>query len=104
MSRLSDEDYDLDSLGFDDKELDFLTDDPLDTLNADAFDDGGLGSEETGPATVRDAIKLDKVFGFSHISPENVPTVKSFIAFIEFKTQKVGEEALVAWAVEHIGG
>lgn len=97
LSKLAEMDYDLDSMGFDEKELSFLTNDPLDGFDESAFDHEGNVEDppDTDPLA---QVKVGKALGFESIATSNVSTIKNFMAKIQFETGKNGEQAFVHWA------
>lgn len=94
LSKLSEMDYDLSTMGFDDKELSFLTVDPLDGFDNDAFDHPEMGGVDEVPGETKARVKIGKALGFDDISNLDLSTVKNFMAKIKYET---GEDAAQAF-------
>lgn len=94
--------FNLDHLGFDDKELAFLTED-LTEMNIDALiedlDEEVNEQAERIEATVTEAkerqVKLAEVFGFAAVTVEQSRTISRFMSQLEADTGKKGADALV---------
>jgi hypothetical protein len=94
----------LDELGLDDGELDFLVEDlgsmNIDAISTDLDSDIDAQEEETAEkvaATDASSEKVTKVFGFNSVPIAAVKHVRRFLADIEAETGLKGEEAFVEW-------
>lgn len=105
LQRLSQaDDVDIEALGFDAHELDFLVEDlgdmNMDAISADLDQDIDDQDEETAAkvaATDASSEKLVKAVGFNAVPIAAVKHVRRFIADIEAETGKTGADAFVAW-------
>lgn len=102
LADLADFEIDMEAMGFDERELAFLTED-LDEMADDAFIDD-LDEEverhtDESEKKVGDAkekrIKLSEAFGFRDVPVAKARLVNRFMAAIEEETGKEGEDALV---------
>lgn len=98
---------DMDNLGFDEKELDFLVEDPGEMLDEAFVEDIGEAVDEqraendAKAAAVDEApARLAEVFGFSKVSVADGRRVKAFMARIEMETGKKGAEAFMGFLTE----
>lgn len=104
LARLNDLDVDLSLLGYDEKELEFLTAD-LEEFDEGAFvDDIAEGVAEQQEENERKTKEIDdeqvsvvKVLGTSKVSRDLARKLQGFIDVAEAETEKEGAEALVAW-------
>jgi predicted metalloendopeptidase len=95
---------DLQALGLDDHELDFLMDD-LGEMDLDAIskaldeevDQQDKDTADKVTATDASEERLGKVFGFNAIPIAAVKDVRRLIADMESETKKTGQDAFVEW-------
>lgn len=97
----------MDSLGFDEKELDFFVDDPGEMLDDAFVDDIGEAVEEQKTENAAKAAAVDEApqriaeaFGFSKLAVADGRRVKAFMARIEGETGKKGADAFLAFLTE----
>lgn len=98
---------DMENLGFDEKELDFLVEDPGEMLDEAFVEDIGEAVEEQKTENDAKAAAIDEaparlaeVFGFSKVSVADGRRVKAFMARIELETGKKGAEAFMGFLTE----
>lgn len=104
LSRLNDESIDLGSLGFTDKELEFLTG-SVDDIDLSAFTEDVMGavddqkSDNEQKATDLEAAEgpLSDAFGFKKMSTAQIRRTKRFVTQIESETGKTGVHALMGF-------
>lgn len=107
LRRLSEEapEIDLEALGMDLKELEFLVEDDLGDMNMSAIstnldediDDQEKETAEKVSATDASSEKIGKALGFGDIPISAVKAVRRFIAEIEEETGMKGSAAFVNW-------
>lgn len=105
LRRLSEaNDINLDALGLDERELDFLTDDlgeiNLDALSSDLdadIDEQDRETTEKVKATDASEERLDKILGFKAVPITAARDVRRFLADVEHETGLKGQEAFVEW-------
>lgn len=103
LQELSDADFDMDSMGFTDHELNFNTND-LGEMNDDAVM-RDANAVETAVSTVeRDTeamaekdVPLQKIFKFTKVPGKHAPLLTDFMNTVEAETGKEGSEAFIAW-------
>lgn len=110
LQRLSEaDDVDITALGFEEHELDFLTDD-IGDINMDAIstdldqdiDDQDKETAEKVAATDASDEKLAKAMGFGLIPIAAVKHVRRFIADIEEETGMKGVDAFANWVTARV--
>lgn len=107
LARLNDLDVDLSALGYDEKELEFLTAD-LEEFDDDAFVDdiaGGVAEqEEENERKTKEfdaeQVPVGKVLGFSRVSRDQARALQAHMDAATAETGKEGVEALLAWLDE----
>lgn len=107
LARLNDLDVDLSALGYDEKELEFLTAD-LGEFDDDAFVDdiaGGVAEqEEENERKTKEfdaeQVPVGKVLGFSRVSRDQARALQAHMDAATAETGKEGVEALLAWLDE----
>lgn len=107
LTALSEAGLDLDWLGFDDKELTFMTDDLAATLDDAFVDDIETAVEEqkvendAKAAAIDDASqRLADAFGFSKVTVADGRRVKTFMSRIQTETGKRGAEAFMQFLTD----
>ncbi len=97
----------MDNLGFDERELDFLVEDPGEMLDDAFVDDISEAVEEQQTENAAKAAAVDEaparigeVFGFSKLSVADGRRVKAFMARIEAETGKKGADAFMGFLTE----
>lgn len=107
LSEISLDDLDMSDLGFDSKELEFLTSD-LGEMNEDVFT-GDLTADVLEQAQKnaekieklsKEDIPLSKAFGFKSVPATAEKTVFRFMAIVEEQTGLTGSEAFVYWVAK----
>jgi hypothetical protein len=105
LQRLSETgEIDLETLGFDDHELQFLVED-LGEMNVDGLSDDLDGdidrqdaeTEEKVTATDAGEESLSKILGFKSVPIASAKSVRRLIADLEEKTGLLGQQAFVKW-------
>jgi len=104
LAALAETDIDIRSLGFEDKELEFLTAD-LEEMDdsffvddiQDAVEEKKTENDETAKRLDETAAPLADAFGFRRLSVAQSRRVRSFMNRIEGETGKSGPEALMAF-------
>lgn len=94
LLKLAGADYEMSSMGFDEKELSFLTEDPFGDMDHNAFADDTTDKQAAALAPP-EKVAVGRALGFTHITVESVPEIKAFMAMIEADCKLEGEEALV---------
>nr|WP_301302407.1 ParB N-terminal domain-containing protein [Methylorubrum extorquens] len=107
LTALSDAGLEMDWLGFDEKELSFMTDDLAATLDDAFVDDIAEAVEEQKEENEAAAIAVDEApqrvaeaFGFSKVTVADSRRVKAFMSRIQTETGKKGAEAFMAFLTE----
>lgn len=107
MTALNEAGLDLDWLGFDEKELSFMTDDLAETLDDAFVDDIAEAVEEQKDANAAKVEAIDDApsrisdaFGFTKVTVAESRRVKAFMSRIQTETGKKGAEALMAFLTE----
>lgn len=108
LARLGALEFDLTGLGFDDKELEFMTAD-LGAFNEDVFvEDIGEAVETQREENQAEEVSVDQTaapvgdaLGFKRVTIEQSRTLRAFMARIEAETGCQGAEALIAHAQSH---
>lgn len=102
LTALADAGLDLDWLGFDDKELTFMTDDLAETLDEAFVDDIAEAVQTQAEENAAKAIAVDDAsqriadaFGFSKVTVAEGRRVKTFMSRIQTETGKRGAEAFM---------
>lgn len=103
-------DFDIDGLGFDDKELAMLTAD-VGEIDDDAITFDIEGAVEAHEADVQersekvdeDTVRVEKALGFKSISLKDQKVVSRFMAVIEDQTGAKGSEALLIHMRQQLG-
>lgn len=102
LSKLSQVDYDLSGLGFEQKELDMLLvdvgeiDESTITMDIDgAVEAHEADVEERSSAADNSMVRLDKAFGFKELPLKDQKVITRFMAEVEAKTGKAGPDALI---------
>ncbi|CAO3459710.1 hypothetical protein [Azospirillum argentinense] len=108
LAALDTDGFDLSALGFDGKELEFLTAD-LGALDEGVFVDDVGGAVETqktaNDAKVREvdgeaAVGIGEAFGFKRVTPGQARRLKAFVARLEGETGARGIDAVMAFLDE----
>lgn len=102
---LTDEDFDISALGFDERELDFSLSD-LGQINDDFFiEDVGAAVEQQRQENAKATEKIDDTaapiadaFGFKRVTIAQSRTIRSLMSKIEASTGKTGAEAFIDFA------
>lgn len=108
LARLAETDMDLSNLGFDEKELEFLTSD-LGEINVDSMvDDINEAVETQKSENAQKVQELDEkvapladAFGFRHANVAQTRRIRQFMIKIENETGKRGIEALMVFLDNH---
>ena len=107
LKRLAELSVDLETLGFSDKELEFLTSDLGEIDESVLVDDVGAAveaqkRENAGKAKEIDgkAVPLHEATGFKKIRVETARRLRRFMAKLEDETGKAGEDALEHFLIE----
>lgn len=106
LMKLSNSSFDMSSLGFDDRELEFLTATDLDDMNmSEIIDDLAAATNEQieRTETKEKEVKGSKVtvgdaLGFKHVSPDQSRILLQFMAIVESNFELKGADALVEFA------
>lgn len=106
LMKLSNSSFDMSSLGFDDRELEFLTATDLDDMNmSEIIDDLTAATNEQieRTETKEKAVKGSKIavgeaLGFKHVSPDQSRILSQFMAIVESNFELKGADALAAFA------
>ena len=111
LRSLSEASFDLDSLGFDERELSMLIADvgeidqdslvlDLDAAVADHEEDVTASSDRAD----EDNVRLDKAFGFKNVPLRDQKVVSRFMAEIEASTGLTAQEALLTHMRDYLAG
>lgn len=109
LGKLTDLDFDLQTLGFDDKELSMLMEDvgviDQETIvmdMADAVETHEKDIDDRADSADKEDVRLDKAFGFKTVPLKDQKTLGRFMAEIEASTGKSGWEALKSHMDSHL--
>lgn len=102
LSELMKSNYEMDAIGFDDRELEFLTE-QLDELEndalvldvGDAFDEAKNASEADAEVERQKDVPIAQVFGFKFVPRSSEKAIREWVSRIEEATGEIGVDAIM---------